>query len=214
MDAGAEQHLDHVDQAGAGDDGLVEQQGSQRRRAAPDPGVRGLDLPCPARVLAQRVGAEPGTQRGHLRRGEQLARRRAAQIQPVPAAGQPQPHLPDRRRRRPGAVGEAAVQAEVYVQCPAAAVVVQQVLAVRLGVPQQRAGQRRGAGGEPALRAAGGDPSAAEQLAVPGGEAVDGVSLGHEGQRYPTPDRTAVDGVHGGPWGPTAGRPARRGPAR
>jgi hypothetical protein len=62
--------------------------------------------------------------------------------------------------------------------------VVQQVLAVRLGAYQDRAGQSGGAGGEPALRAGGPDALPAQEVAMTGGESVDGVSLGHGTQRY------------------------------
>src|SRR5262249_15115784 len=69
--------------------------------------------------------------------------------------------------------------AEVDVQRLAARVVVQQVLAVRLGVHQDAAVEALRTGREPALRAAHRDRPPGEQLAVPLGEAVDGVTFRH-----------------------------------
>ena len=63
-----------------------------------------------------------------------------------------------------------------------ARVVVQQVLAVRLGAVQDGAAQAGRALGEAPLRAVGVHLVAREQLGVPGGEAVDAVSLWHNGQ--------------------------------
>jgi hypothetical protein len=53
------------------------------------------------------------------------------------------------------------------------------VLADPPGVAQGPPGHQFGAGGEPALRAGDLDPPPGEELAVTGGQAVDGMSLGH-----------------------------------
>ena len=79
-------------------------------------------------------------------------------------------------------VGELAVQPEVYVQRQLAGVVVQQVLAVRLGALQHGPGEPGGALGEAALRAGGVQLVPGEQLGVPGRQAMDRVSLWHRCQ--------------------------------
>ncbi|GAB1694185.1 hypothetical protein KRM28CT15_59880 [Krasilnikovia sp. M28-CT-15] len=120
--------------------------------------------------------------------------------------GHPHPHLPDRRGRGRLPVAEPAVQSQVDVQAAVIGVMVQQVLAVRLGVDDGAAGQQGRPGGEPALRALDGDGAAREQLAMAGGEAVDGVSLWHEELRYPLA-MISLDGLGGPRRNPPRPRP-------
>jgi len=176
---GAEQHLVGVDEAAARHDRLVEQQREYRLRTAPDPGIGGIGI----RVVPQRVGAEAAAQRRDLRRVQHLASRRPAQVEPVPVAQHPHPYLTERVRQGRHAVREPPVQSEVDVQRKARVEVVQQVLAHGLGADERAPGYQRRAGGEPALRAAHLDGVPGEELPVPGGEAVDGMSLwhGHQG---------------------------------
>jgi hypothetical protein len=176
-----EQRFRDEDQPRAGHHRLVEQERRERGRAAGDPRVRPLRI----RVGAQRVRAEPRPQRHHLGRGEQLARGGPAQVQPVPVTGEPETHLPDGLRRLPRAVGELPVQPQVHVQGQLARVVVQQVLPVRLRGGEDAAGQPGGTLGEAALRAGGVHLVPGEQLRVAGRQAVDGVSLWHDGNGSP-----------------------------
>ena len=92
----AEQHLGAVDVADARDDRLVHQQGGDRRPAAQHAGHERLDV----RAAAQRVRAEPGQDDRALGVGQDLARGRAAQLQPVV-----------RRRRAAAAARRAAAGA-------------------------------------------------------------------------------------------------------
>jgi hypothetical protein len=97
----------------------------------------------------------------------------------VPVVHHPHPHLPDRLGRGRDAVGEPPVQSEVDVQRPVVREVVQQVLPVRLGALERTAGDQLRAGREPPLRAADPDHLTGEQVAVPGGQAMDGMSFRH-----------------------------------
>jgi hypothetical protein len=172
---GPEQHLVGVDQPAAGHDALVEQQCEQRPGAAPDRPVGRIGI----RVVAQRIRAQPGTQGRDLGVIEHLAGRRTAQVEPVPFADHPHPDLADRLGYGRLAVGEPAVESEVDVQGQTRVEMVQQVLAVRLGVDHGPAGEQVGAGREPALWAGDLDPLPGEEFSMAGGQAVDRMSLGH-----------------------------------
>jgi hypothetical protein len=95
-------------------------------------------------------------------------------------AGQPQPDLAHRLRRGQRRLAERAVQPQVDVHDPGRAVVVEQVLAVRLRADQHPTVQTGRFGGEPALRAAHRDRGAGEPAPVQPREPVERVPLGHQ----------------------------------
>ena len=142
--------------------------------AASGVGLRGIRAYARSGSASARSGSGPSRARSaaDLGRGEQLAGGRAAQVEPVPVAGQPQPHLADRLRRLPGAVGELAVEPEVDVQGQLVGVVVQQVLAVRLGARPgrcRRAGRRPRRSGPAGWRRAACRRRTARRAGPPGG---------------------------------------------
>ena len=72
-------------------------------------------------------------------------------------------------------------------------VVVEQMLAVRLGVPQNAPVDQRGARREPALRAAHREPPPGEELPMQRGKPMNGVSLWHAATVINRPRAPAAD---------------------
>ena len=173
-----EQHLGAVDVADAGEHGLVHQQradrrsgcarsaarraaGSAPRRSGSGPSRARTARPPAAVSTSQAVGA---AQVGVRRRRPPAARRSG------PRGG---------GRRAPAPKVRTAVEAEVDVQPAVAAEPEEQVLAVGVGLLEHPAVEQRGAGGEPALRAAHVHRRAGEPSVVLAGLTADGVTLGH-----------------------------------
>lgn len=96
-------------------------------------------------------------------------------------ADESQPQGAPRLGRFPRPLGKRTVETKVHVQHHSAQIVVQQVLAIRLGAPQHPPVEQCGAVGEASLGATGPNGVAAEDLLVAAGQPVDRVAFRHSG---------------------------------
>ena len=178
MHAAREQHLGAQDVPHAGDDPLIEQPLSDaaRTRGQAVNGVVGVGVG----VGAKRVRAQPLERVDELVVVEQLARRRRHQLprQRSPLVLQPHARLAERGTAG-GVPQELPLHPEMDVEVPYLLEVVEEVLALRLHAGEAVTVQLRGPVAEATLRGADGEEAAGELLLVPG-QAVDGMTLGHD----------------------------------
>ena len=138
LDAVSEEQLAAVDVADSGDDLLVHQEGADRPAGLTDSHPREGGVG----VAAQRIGSEPGDDVVDLDLVDDLADGGAPQVGAVLGADHPHPHLSDRVEQGQGVLGELAVEPEVDVHDRATLVVVEQVLAPRVGGEQHPSADR------------------------------------------------------------------------